>query len=96
MTTADRVLDAVREVHTRDGRATIRSIAQAAGLSLRPTHTHLRALRDAGLVIFADGKSGTIRPVTGPPATAAERWPQLPSAWEAARAADAAVNGATP
>lgn len=90
--TADRVLAAVRDVYARDGRATLRSVAAAAGLSLRPTHTHIRALRDAGLVAFEDGSAGTLRPL---PTTAAERWPQLTGAWAAARAADADMNAPT-
>ncbi len=54
------VLMAVLRVYARDGRATIRSVAQEAGRNPSTTYAHLRTLRRARLVDWADG--GTLRP----------------------------------
>lgn len=58
-----RVLIALLKVYERDGRATVRSVAQAAGLrGPGSTLGHLRRLRLRGLVAWEDGRTGTLRP----------------------------------
>jgi SOS-response transcriptional repressor LexA len=58
-----RVLAAVVAVHQRDGRATVRTVAEAAGLSSPGTAMrHLRILRRGGWVTWVDHRSGTLRP----------------------------------
>lgn len=49
-------------LHVLAGRATVRSCAAAAGLSVNATHKRLRRLRAAGLVRWDDGRDGTLRP----------------------------------
>lgn len=60
---AVRVLLALCRVHARDGRATVRKVNAEAGLSVGPTHCGLWELRTAGLVTWAQGKTGTLRPL---------------------------------
>lgn len=61
-----RVLLGLLHVHERDGRATVRSLADETGRSINPTHRHLRRLRDAGLVAWTPGSAGTLRPLVTP------------------------------
>jgi SOS-response transcriptional repressor LexA len=59
-----RILLAVCTVHHRDGRATVRAVAEAVGLaSMSTVHHHLVALRDAGWVTWDDGRDSTLRPL---------------------------------
>ena len=59
-----RVLLAVMRCHQRDGRATARSVAEECGLSVGSIwRQQLVPLRQAGLVTWVDGRSGTLRPL---------------------------------
>lgn len=59
-----RTLLALLDVYRRDGRATVRSVAAAAGLSSISTiHGNLAALADRGLVASERARSGTLRPL---------------------------------
>lgn len=57
-----RVLHALIAVWERDGRATVRSVADEAGRSLSVTWTHLLRLRLAGLADWWPDHEGTLRP----------------------------------
>lgn len=57
-----RVLAALIVVHARDGRATVTSVADQAGLSRSATHGRLVFLRDAGLATWQRRHAGTLRP----------------------------------
>lgn len=62
-----RVLLATVAVHARDGRATMRGVARAAGLSTVSTaYYHLCALRNLGYVTWDSGVSGSLRPLVAP------------------------------
>jgi hypothetical protein len=63
---ATRVLMALIRVYARDGRATVRSVAAEVDLGASTTLAHLRRLRRFGLVDWADGQTGTLRPLVGP------------------------------
>lgn len=60
-----RVLLALLAVYERDGRATMRAVAKAAGRNLTTTTSHLQALRRRGLVNWEDGQQATLRPTVG-------------------------------
>lgn len=60
-----RTLLALLAVYERDGRATVRSVAAAAGRSVGVTHGHLCRLRDAELVEWEPFRYGTLRPLVG-------------------------------
>lgn len=60
---ATNVLLSLVHVYERDGRATVRSVAQAADRTLNPVHRQLAYLRDEGLVDYTPGKTGTLRPL---------------------------------
>lgn len=50
----------------KHGRVTIRAVAKRLGLAgVGSVHTHLSALREAGLVAWDDGRSATLRPLFG-------------------------------
>jgi predicted ArsR family transcriptional regulator len=53
---------AVTRVWVRDGRTTVRSVADEVGLTVDPTWQHLVKLRRAGLVEWVDNQDGTMRP----------------------------------
>lgn len=58
-----RVLLALVLVYERDGRATVRSVAEQAGLSSPGSLVrHLRVLRRLGWVTWVDHRAGTLRP----------------------------------
>jgi SOS-response transcriptional repressor LexA len=58
------VLRAVVRCHERDGRVTVRGVADEVGFASPNTaHVHLYALRERGLVAWDEGRAGTIRPV---------------------------------
>lgn len=57
------VLLALVDVYEREGRATVRRVAAAAGRSVGVTHGHLCTLRDAGLVEWEPRHFGTLRPL---------------------------------
>lgn len=58
-----RLVLAVLAVHQRDGRATVRSVMDEAGLrSPGSLVQRLRSLRDLGLIAWEDGHAGTLRP----------------------------------
>lgn len=60
---ATRVFCALAYVHARDGRATIRDVMDAAGLTSTSTcWRHLQTLRDEGLVTWDETRRGTLRP----------------------------------
>lgn len=61
-----RVLAALLHVQERDGRATVRSVADVAGRSQSTTHGHLVELRELGLVSWAEGTRGTLRSCVEP------------------------------
>jgi hypothetical protein len=64
-----RVLAALLHVYARDGRATVRTVARAAGRSVGPTHKYLARLADRGLVAgIGDGvvRTGALRPLVWP------------------------------
>jgi DNA-binding IclR family transcriptional regulator len=54
------VLCAPSRVWVRDGRATVRTVAREAGITIAPAHDHLVALRRVGLVSMGD--PGGLRP----------------------------------
>lgn len=62
------VLLALLRVYERDGRATVQSVVDEAGLSsVGGTYQHhLVPLRDAGLVDWEPNRAGTLRPLVGP------------------------------
>jgi DNA-binding MarR family transcriptional regulator len=57
------VLMALLRVYDRHGRATIRDVADEAGLSLSRTHSALGRLKLAGFVAWEPGRAGTLRPL---------------------------------
>ncbi len=57
------VLRALILLHERDGRATVRDISRATGLTLSATYHRLRKLRRLGLVDWTDNRSATLRPL---------------------------------
>lgn len=59
------VMVAAVGVYDREGRATVRQVAGAAGVGVFQTHRALRALRGLGLVDWADGCRGSLRPTVG-------------------------------
>ncbi len=61
--TRTRVMVALVGVYGAEGRATVRAVARKAGRSINTTHAALMALRRAGLVTWADGTTGTLRPL---------------------------------
>lgn len=71
-----RVLLAVVAEHHDHGRATVRSVAARADLSIRVTHQHLVRLRRRELVAFEDGRAGTLRPTVQVVAHTPSRSPQ--------------------
>lgn len=58
-----RTLLALLTVYHRDGRATVRSVAAEGPLGVPGTHHNLKALRDAGLVSWEEGRHGSLRPL---------------------------------
>lgn len=58
-----RVLIALLNVYSLDGRATVRAVARAAGRNISTTHHHLSFLRAQGFVTWTPGESGTLRPL---------------------------------
>jgi hypothetical protein len=63
---ASRVLAALIRVHARDGRATIRAVADAAGMEKGWVHHRLQELAGEGLVASEPGLTGTLRPLVAP------------------------------
>lgn len=62
-----RVLLALVAVYTRDGRATMRGVARAAGLATVSTaYCHLCALRNLGYVTWDSRVPGSLRPLVAP------------------------------
>lgn len=57
-----RVLLSLLHLWERDGRVTMRQVADGAGLSLTTTKKHLDSLRLEGLVTWDEGTNGTLRP----------------------------------
>lgn len=57
------VLRALLDVYARDGRATVRSVADQAGRGIKSTHQALGALRRGGWVTWDDHTAGTLRPL---------------------------------
>lgn len=57
------VMVAVVAVYDREGRATVRGVAEVAGVGVSQTFAALRVLRGLGLVDWTDGCSGTLRPM---------------------------------
>lgn len=57
------VLRALLDVHAREGRATVRDVADEAHRSLQSTHQALRALRRGGWVTWDPDTAGTLRPL---------------------------------
>lgn len=57
-----RVLTALIAVWDRDGRATVKSVADEVGRGLSATWVQLVHLRRAGLAQWQDGHAGTLRP----------------------------------
>lgn len=55
-------MNALLIVHARDGRATVRSVAAARGVTVGPIYEQLSRLRDLGLVAWEDGVGGSLRP----------------------------------
>lgn len=65
---ATSVLLALIRVHARDGCATVRNVAEAAGYGWdnpAPAHRQLRVLREAGLVSWEPRRQATLRPLVG-------------------------------
>lgn len=60
-----RVLLALVFVYRCDGRATVRTVAAAAGKPVMTTHQALASLRDEGLIAWEPGRHGTLRPLVG-------------------------------
>lgn len=56
-----KVMCAVLRRQALAGRATIRTVADEAGLSISVTYKHLNALHGMGLVTWEDGARGTLR-----------------------------------
>lgn len=61
-----RVLLACLAEHCERGRVTVRSVAARAGLSVSTAHSALLMLRRLGSVTWADGTTGTLRPLVHP------------------------------
>jgi hypothetical protein len=61
-----RTLLALIDVHRRDGRALLRTVAERSGLSRWQTYEALGRLRDLGLVGWEHGTLGTLRPLYWP------------------------------
>lgn len=64
-----RVLLALINVYQRDGRATVREVAEAADKSPSTAYTMLLRLRDMGLVYWQPEHAGTLRPAVAPTRT---------------------------
>lgn len=64
--TPTRVMVALIAAYEAEGRATVRAVAARTGRSINCTHRALMALRRVGLVTWADGTSGTLRPLVHP------------------------------
>lgn len=64
--TATRVFAALLSVYGSDGRATVRDVADEAGVCVHTAHKHLKCLRAEGLVAFESHRAGTLRPLYGP------------------------------
>ena len=58
-----RVLLALVGLHERDGRATVREIADLVGVSYSTCYAHLKALHRDGFVASAPLSGGTLRPL---------------------------------
>ncbi len=56
-----RLMKIVTRYH-RDGRLTVRSCAEAMGVSVATAHVHLQNLREKGWVTWEEGTHATIRP----------------------------------
>lgn len=63
--TRTRVLLALLFVYRCDGRATVRTVSEAARRPFTTTYEALLSLRDEGLIAWEDGRSGTLRPLVG-------------------------------
>lgn len=61
-----RVLLALIRVYQRDGRATVRGVADEAGVHLSTAYTHLCSLLEAGLLARVSKTGGTLRPLVLP------------------------------
>src|SRR5690349_10765266 len=61
-----RTLLALVACHRRDGRATVRSVAEEAGRSVMTTYHNLLGLRERDLVTWDEGRTGTLRPLVAP------------------------------
>lgn len=61
-----RVLLALIRVYQRDGRATVRTVADEVGICLSTAHAHLTRLQGMGLVAQTEGQTGTLRPTVQP------------------------------
>lgn len=55
-------VNALLIVHAHDGRATVRDVADVAGVSVSTAHQHLVDARELGLVTWTPGRAGTLRP----------------------------------
>lgn len=60
---ATSTLLALLRVYERDGRATVRSVADERGVALSSAYRLLDELRNEGLVTWEDGQAGTLRPL---------------------------------
>lgn len=58
-----KVLLTLVRLHEMNGRATMREVADGAGLTLKATYSHLKALRDEAYCDWEDGTFGTLRPL---------------------------------
>ena len=56
-------MNALLIVRAIDGRATVRDVAECAGMSTAAVHSHLVTLRRLGLVTWDRARAGTLRPV---------------------------------
>ncbi len=58
-----RVLIALLRVYRRDGRATLRTVADEAGRHHTAVYTQILKLRHDGLVDWTEGETGSLRPL---------------------------------
>lgn len=56
------ILAAVHHIYTAEGRVTVRAVARRFDTSTSSVWPHLRALREARLIDWTDGRRGTMRP----------------------------------
>lgn len=57
------VLTTLLRLHAAEGRCTVRAVADELGISISTCHSHLTALRRAGLIAWEPKRAGTLRPL---------------------------------